>query len=260
MEFTTHIYGLIDPRDGTLRYVGKADKPGRRLQAHLFHAKHNQLTHKARWIKGLLEAGVAPEMTILEIVPLDDWQEAERFWIAYLRAIGCELVNHNDGGLGNVKCDAETRQKISKRLQGRPAPAGTAERLIAINRDPGTWTPERRLAASKAQKRRYQREPNPRFGKPCPPQVKRAVAEANAARVHSNETRKKLSDATRRRNAAHGLPDNRKRYIATSPEGIEYEVFGLAPFCRERGLDAPTMGNVARGKQKVHKGWACRPA
>lgn len=50
-----------------------------------------------------------------------------------------------------------------------------------------------------------------------------------------------------------------KNWIAISPEGEEYAVFNLAKFCREKGLHAGHMGEVAKGykNQKHHKGWKC---
>lgn len=262
MDNTTFIYALIDPVTGFLRYVGKADKPAHRLTGHLFHAKRGELTRKARWIKGLLYQGLLPEMFILEAVPIEGWQEAERFWIAYLRAIGCPLVNHCAGGRGNVGLDAEARQRISLRLRGKTAPAGTAERIRARNTNPDFWTPAVRRAASEAQRRRFQKTEHPSRGKTRPAHVRQAVAEANARRTPTDDTRAKLSEAARRRNQVYGLPDNRKTYIVTAPDGTLFEVLGLRPFCREHGLDSGTMNKIANGKSRAatHKGWACRLA
>ncbi len=45
------------------------------------------------------------------------WQDAEQSWIAFLKWCKVELVNGNDGGLGNsgYVYSAESRQKIAKR-------------------------------------------------------------------------------------------------------------------------------------------------
>ena len=51
-----------------------------------------------------------------------------------------------------------------------------------------------------------------------------------------------------------------KRYIAHPPCGKPIEVHGLNQFCKERGLDTPSMVNVANRRQRHHKGWRCEHA
>lgn len=48
-----------------------------------------------------------------------------------------------------------------------------------------------------------------------------------------------------------------RRYVVYPPEGGEIQVHGLQNFCRKRGLDAPSMVNVASGRYRHHKGWRC---
>lgn len=52
----------------------------------------------------------------------------------------------------------------------------------------------------------------------------------------------------------------RKSYIVTDPNGIEFQITGLANFCRENGLLAGSMCGVMSGKCTHHKGWKCRKA
>lgn len=49
-----------------------------------------------------------------------------------------------------------------------------------------------------------------------------------------------------------------KDWEVTNPEGETFTIRSLEKFCKEHGLDASTMGKVARGKAKSHKGWKCR--
>ena len=46
----TNIYVLIDPRNGEVRYVGKANDVGQRYKAHLNRARKHQ-THKKKLVK-----------------------------------------------------------------------------------------------------------------------------------------------------------------------------------------------------------------
>jgi group I intron endonuclease len=148
----SHIYALCDPRDGQVRYIGKADDIDRRYKAHL-HEQNG--THKRRWIRLLLDVGLAPEIVIIEEVADGvSWKERERYWIAKYRADGARLVNMTDGGddppdITGIKRSAETlermracnigrkhtpetRQKLSDLKRGKKQPAGFAEKMRAF--------------------------------------------------------------------------------------------------------------------------------
>lgn len=66
---THYIYHLIDPRDKTVRYVGKTTKPKSRLRAHIKESQERQNTEKKRWIAGLLEVGLEPVLVIVASLP-----------------------------------------------------------------------------------------------------------------------------------------------------------------------------------------------
>jgi hypothetical protein len=70
---TTFIYALIDPRNGMLRYVGKANDPKKRLRKHLREAAIFPRCHRNCWLKGLLDAGQKPDLFLVEEVPEVDW-------------------------------------------------------------------------------------------------------------------------------------------------------------------------------------------
>lgn len=99
---STSIYGLIDPRNNQLRYVGKTVKPvDERFRNHLSFARRSARQRVSRWIRGLLLCDKIPEYFVIEVIPAGgDWQEAERHWISYFRSIGCRLTNLTDGGEG----------------------------------------------------------------------------------------------------------------------------------------------------------------
>ncbi len=96
------VYGLVDPRDGQLRYVGKSCSGKRRARQHANPTRViKDFTHKGNWVKGLVAVGLRPEIEVLEsVVDSQELDEAERFWIAYYRALGCRLTNLTDGGDG----------------------------------------------------------------------------------------------------------------------------------------------------------------
>ena len=104
------IYGLTDPRDDALRYVGKTEKLlKKRLGVHCASKEKN---HRGNWIRSLVKEGLVPEIFCIEEIPDKNWQHEERFWISYFRSIGCDLVNGTDGGDGMSNPSLETRAKL----------------------------------------------------------------------------------------------------------------------------------------------------
>jgi DNA-binding CsgD family transcriptional regulator len=110
------IYGLIDPRDKQLRYVGKSCDGLRRPRQHAYsYFLKNEKGHKTNWIKGLVKEGLRPEIWVIEeFADRDLLIDAEVFWIAYFKFIGCRLTNLSKGGEGaNYIKTEETRNKSS---------------------------------------------------------------------------------------------------------------------------------------------------
>jgi len=90
-----YIYGLVDPRDKRVRYVGKSLSPTKRLEVHL---KDKCNLGKALWIEELQKHKLKPEIIILDKGDEHDWQSRERFWIAEYRRKEPELTNILAGG------------------------------------------------------------------------------------------------------------------------------------------------------------------
>jgi hypothetical protein len=58
-----HVYGLKDPRNGVIRYVGITFDPEQRLRNHLADRSN---TPKSAWIRQLRTCGFVPDLVILE--------------------------------------------------------------------------------------------------------------------------------------------------------------------------------------------------
>jgi hypothetical protein len=124
------IYGLLDPMDNRIRYVGKAINPHKRF---LVHLKDNGTTRKCRWIKKITALGYPPELTILEKLPsLDGWGEAERKWIKEYSKN--DLTNLTDGGDGLSNVREETRKKMSNELKRRMTGPNFREKIFTKER------------------------------------------------------------------------------------------------------------------------------
>lgn len=128
---TVYIYALRDPRDGAFRYIGKTARPvDLRLKEHLREpaGKHR----RSRWIQKLKRLGLKPEVVVLEqIEGAWPWQESERYWIAFAKAQGWDLVNSTAGGEGVENLTADARARIATTWKGRKHRPETIAKLKA---------------------------------------------------------------------------------------------------------------------------------
>lgn len=46
-----------------------------------------------------------------------------------------------------------------------------------------------------------------------------------------------------------------KKYVAISPDGVEYRGIGLSRLCKEHNLNVRNLSSVALGRRKHHLGW-----
>jgi hypothetical protein len=91
------IYCLRDPRDGKVRYVGKAKDPKARLREHL---KSVDCPGLARWLGKLKALQRRPEIQVLEPVRQGNWERREQYWIWEMWSRGEPLTNIALGGMG----------------------------------------------------------------------------------------------------------------------------------------------------------------
>jgi hypothetical protein len=146
----TSIYLLRDPRDHSVRYVGKTIfQLPLRLRSHVTYAAAGKRdTYCARWIRALLRINIQPIIELIETCG-EDWANRERFWIAYYRGqSGSRLTNNADGGEGphGVTHSAKTRAKFSERAKLQWADAEYRKKQMALV--PGRYTPEVRAKHS----------------------------------------------------------------------------------------------------------------
>ena len=94
------IYGLHNPIDGTLKYIGMTKNPKQRLAQH-YRANPNRWgeTKIVKWLRELRENGLKPDMKILHWT--NNWEIAERFWISTIKRTSIALLNTAAGGTSN---------------------------------------------------------------------------------------------------------------------------------------------------------------
>jgi hypothetical protein len=93
------IYGLIDPRNEEVRYVGMTTNPAIRCVSHLCDGKRVSRKRCARdeksiWIGELVSAGMEPRFAILQEIPAGNrWRSCESNWTILLLMEGHRLTN-----------------------------------------------------------------------------------------------------------------------------------------------------------------------
>lgn len=131
------VYGLIDPRDQTIFYVGLTRRGAVEPGGYVRYAHRGSTTQKVRrYLRRLFKLGVKAEWTVLEECLETHLADAERFWIASLRAAGAILMNVKDGGEGGgigQRHSAETRAKIGAKSRLKVISPEARQRISASN-------------------------------------------------------------------------------------------------------------------------------
>jgi hypothetical protein len=117
------IYVLADSRipDPVLRirYVGRTiTSLERRMKAHWQTAKSGDRTARACWMRAVLSAGGDILIEPVALTTMSACAEAEQQEITRHRTMGCDLLNHTDGGDGVLNPTAETRARIGAAKRG----------------------------------------------------------------------------------------------------------------------------------------------
>lgn len=136
------IYGLFDPRNGELRYVGKSSSGLKRPKEHWKPSAlgSGRNRWKISWLQQVLEAGSEPEVAVLESLENSDrLSEAEQWHIAYWRSLGCRLTNLTSGGEGTsgYVVSVETREKHRRNASGKKASRETREKMSSCRAGDG---------------------------------------------------------------------------------------------------------------------------
>lgn len=104
---TTFIYGLVCPLENTLKYIGKANNPHRRLKDHMYDIR-GMTPEKVEWIGELRKYKVKPELVILDEICISEWEYWEAFYLGYFRSLGFQLINTSRSGNGLTYSNKQT--------------------------------------------------------------------------------------------------------------------------------------------------------
>lgn len=223
---TGMIYGFLDS-NGVVFYIGQTINHKNRIREHRNEVrKGNKLYSYNKLRKVMRETGksVKDLFVVLEDkIGLDKLDDKEIEYIKRYRNHGIKLANLTDGGKGALTFPDYVRKMVSEKRKGFKHSEET-KKLISESRKGMVFSEEH----------------------------KSKLKAARAKRTITQETRQKAS------NTSTGKI-NIKKYILTSPEGVEYTTEnGLSDFCRKHGLIVTLMSKVAQGKRKHHKGWKAK--
>lgn len=197
MNNTVFIYALNDPTRqhlGKTRYIGKAKDPYERYEKHL-ECRHREKTHKANWIRSLFKQGQAPVLEILDEVPELEWAFWEKEWVRLYQLLGFFLTNETEGGEGmsGRMVSEATREKIRSKLKGRKL-SEEHSRKIRIAQS-GAGHPSFGKKRSEETRRRLRQS---HLGISLSLAAREKLRAASLGRIHSPETRSKMSAAIKR--------------------------------------------------------------
>lgn len=193
-----------------------------RPRSHFCPSRLKEQTHKAHWIKSVLHAGLRPKIVVLEEVACEtDLNEAEMFFIAYLRAVGCDLTNATVGGEGAIgfRASTETRAKqsaahkgrkkspehraaIAEALQGHPVSSETRDRIGAAHKG-NTYCVGRTLSeGSRTKMSESVKKTSWIRGKTVPTETRAKMSAAKMGNVPANKGGKHTAEAKAKIGAA----------------------------------------------------------
>lgn len=150
------IYGLIDPRNGELRYVGQSSTGFRRPRAHSQPSRliKGSSPSLRQWVSSLTIDGLRPHIEVLEeCLSSSDLDEAEVRAIGLFRKLKYRLPNIQDGGLvpRGYRLSEETRRKQSESQKRRYQNPAERQRQ-ATNLIGRTFSMESRRKSSESNK------------------------------------------------------------------------------------------------------------
>lgn len=239
MKAQVIIYGLIDPRDGLIYYVGQSVQGLKRARRHYSPGalSRDAGTPKGGWLRGLLATGVLPEPVILEIVKSkDQLATREAYWID-----SCRVQNPN---LTNVSAKERARSRV-----GRQVSEETKRRLSLSTKKRFEDPAERKYYSQLFKGRVFSEE------------TRQRMRTAQQQRMQNIVQRRQLANA-RTRAAIHGphTPEQRLRMARargarpfTDQFGNRYDSVREAG--RQLGVDSSAISAVLKGRLSHTKGY-----
>lgn len=198
------IYVLVDS-DGVVRYVGCSSNAKRRVNQH-WRYRDGKNTPCAVWLRSLQDP---PRFVIVDEVEDDQAGYAEQAWIALFSVIaGSKLLNVTTGGETGFSrmrprpaASEETRRRLSEVNRGKVVSEETRQKM----REATTARWREGFYSSVLPSRNKRAEASRKKWADMPPEKRAEVikksADARRGATRSEESRKRMSEAAKRRHA-----------------------------------------------------------
>lgn len=137
---TAYVYMLIDPRDGSVRYLGKSVNPKDRYKHHVKPSRRAHDTRKADWIQELHNEDYKPRLFVVEEVDDEVWEQREQWWLDNLK--GEPLTNEQVGGAGQSEGRVrkqDVREKLRKWAAGESRGGSSKYPGVSWNEEKQAW-------------------------------------------------------------------------------------------------------------------------
>lgn len=203
------VYGLVDPRDCLVRYIGKSARGISRAREHLmpctYERGRQKNTRTYKWIRKIINLGLDPILCILFTCFDEDeaYLEEEKMIKKYKE----QLYNHKAGGRGGEghKHTKEECRKISQRMKGRKVSTKSIEKMKETKRKNGTLhrSPTPLEIAKRVEARKGYRHSE---------KTKKKISESNMGKIISEESKQKQSRARKGKPATEAQLKNLSKW------------------------------------------------
>ena len=190
---------------------------------------HHSITLQRAWNKHSEDAF---SFEVLELVLPMSLTAREQYWFNKLKPFGKKGFNIaiTAGSNFGMKASAETREKLRISHLGK------------------TLSEEQRQGIRELH-----------TGRKRPTETRERLRLAKLGHEVSPETRAKISmSKTGHKLTPEAYTGRMKSLIVIAPDGTEQTIHGIKQFCREHHLNASHLLQVAKGKERQHKGWKAR--
>jgi hypothetical protein len=239
-----YVYELIDPRVNLPFYVGKGKND--RVYFHLSEQSRAKSDNARKFnkIQKIRENGHEPEIKIVKY--FEDENDAYDLEDELIKKYG--RIRYDKGGILTNICESSrpptNKGKTYQEIYGDKWQEQIEKRRKA-QIDAGGYGPKKHTQETKDKiSAKVAGENNPSYGVPC-----------------SKERREKIKIKAKERYENGFKSPSSTLYILTSPEGVEYEVFGeLQKFCKDNNISYATMhAAIMYNRQGPRKnGWSIR--
>jgi hypothetical protein len=239
-----YVYELIDPRVNLPFYVGKGKND--RVYFHLSEKSRAKSENKRKYnkIQKIRESGYEPEIKIVKY--FEDENDAYDYEELLIESYG--RIRYDENGILTNICESSRPPKLKGRTYQEIYGDKWEEQIEKRRKaqiDAGGYGPRKHTQETKDKiSAKTAGENNPSYGVPC-----------------SEERKEKIRKKAKERYENGFKPPSSTLYILTSPEGVEYEVFGeLQKFCKDNNISYATMqAAIKYDRQGPRKnGWSIR--